>query len=87
MEHCIPATPLLAHISLLFNSCIPSYMALASTTAGLLSITSWLFAQIPQIYKNHTRRSVDGLSLGFLGIWLAGDICSPPPSPTKHVCS
>lgn len=31
---------------------------------------------MPQIWKNYRRGSVDGLSLGFLAIWLAGDICN-----------
>jgi hypothetical protein len=63
-------------ISQTFGTCIPSYLSLFSTTAGCLSIVSWLFAQMPQIWKNYQRGSVDGLSLGFLAIWLAGDICT-----------
>lgn len=80
--HCVPASPLLETLSGVFNTCIPSYLSLASTTCGLLSITSWLFAQMPQIWKNYTRGSVEGLSLGFLAIWLAGDICALPPNST-----
>ena len=72
---------MLALLSRVFGACLPSYLALASTIAGLLSIVSWLFAQMPQIYKNHRRRSVDGLSLGFLAMWLAGDCCTPRPPP------
>ncbi|KAF8542654.1 PQ loop repeat-domain-containing protein [Trichophaea hybrida] len=75
-DYCEPDTPVLAYLSQKFGTCIPSYLALASTTAGLLSITSWLFAQMPQIWKNYRRGSVDGLSFGFLSVWLAGDVCN-----------
>jgi len=42
----------------------------------MLSITSWLFSQIPQVIKNYKNRSVEGLSLLFLLNWLLGDICN-----------
>ena len=74
--YCDPDTPVLVFLSQTFGVCLPSYLALASKTAGILSITAWLFAQMPQIWKNYRRGSVDGLSLGFLAIWLAGDICT-----------
>lgn len=74
--HCLPETPLLVFFSQTFGTCLPSYMSLFSTAAGIVSIISWLFAQMPQIWKNYRRRSVEGLSLGFLAIWLAGDICA-----------
>ncbi|KAG7859887.1 hypothetical protein KL919_002592 [Ogataea angusta] len=46
-----------------------------SAYAGYLSITAWLFAQIPQVIKNYSEKSVDdGLSLGFLCCWFAGDL-------------
>ena len=44
-----------------------------SGLSGYLSISFWLFAQIPQVIKNHTDKSVDGFSLGFLLCWFAGD--------------
>ena len=40
---------------------------------GTLSIVSWLFAQLPQIYKNHQLQSTAGLSLFFLVEWCLGD--------------
>jgi uncharacterized protein with PQ loop repeat len=40
---------------------------------GTLSIVSWLFAQLPQIYKNYQLQSTSGLSIFFLIIWCAGD--------------
>lgn len=44
-----------------------------SGLSGYLSISFWLFAQIPQVIKNHTDKSVDGFSLGFLLCWFGGD--------------
>jgi uncharacterized protein with PQ loop repeat len=41
---------------------------------GTLSIISWLFAQLPQLYKNYHIKSTSGLSIFFLVEWCAGDI-------------
>ncbi|KAI5841236.1 hypothetical protein BZA05DRAFT_413409 [Tricharina praecox] len=60
---CEPDTPVLVFLSQTFGTCLPSYLSFFSTAAGVLSI-------------NYRRGSVDGLSLGFLAIWLAGDICN-----------
>jgi solute carrier family 66 (lysosomal lysine-arginine transporter), member 1 len=39
----------------------------------MLSIVSWLFAQLPQIYRNHQIQSTAGLSIFFLVEWCLGD--------------
>ncbi|GME85027.1 unnamed protein product [Ambrosiozyma monospora] len=44
-----------------------------SEWAGYISITAWLFAQLPQVIKNYSDKSVDGLSIGFLLCWFGGD--------------
>ncbi|ODV85494.1 hypothetical protein CANARDRAFT_183333, partial [[Candida] arabinofermentans NRRL YB-2248] len=44
-----------------------------SKYSSYLSITAWLFAQLPQVIKNYSDKSVDGLSLGFLACWFMGD--------------
>lgn len=44
-----------------------------SGLSGYLSISFWLFAQLPQVIKNHNDKSVEGFSLGFLLCWFAGD--------------
>lgn len=72
--HCSPTTPFLAHLSSRLNTCIPTPLALLSTTLGTLSILSWLFAQMPQIYKNYQIKSTAGLSIYFLTEWLLGDL-------------
>jgi solute carrier family 66 (lysosomal lysine-arginine transporter), member 1 len=72
--HCAPETEFLHWASVTFHICLPSPLALASTILGTLSIVSWLFAQLPQIYKNHRLRSTSGLSFFFLAIWLLGDL-------------
>ncbi|OWB80489.1 hypothetical protein B5S32_g4771 [[Candida] boidinii] len=44
-----------------------------SKYSGYFSIIAWLFAQVPQVIKNYSDKSVDGLSLGFLICWFSGD--------------
>lgn len=72
-EHCEPVSPFLATISSLLHICIPTPLALLSSTLGTLSIVSWLFAQLPQIYKNYSLQSTAGLSVFFLVEWCLGD--------------
>lgn len=49
-------------------------LASLSQLSGYLSISFWLFAQLPQVIKNHHDKSVEGFSLGFLLCWLGGDL-------------
>lgn len=72
-EHCEPSSPLLTAISSHLHICLPTPLALISSVLGILSIVSWLFAQLPQIYKNYQLQSTSGLSIFFLVIWCAGD--------------
>ena len=72
--HCTPTTDFLIHFSIYFGYCVPTSLALVSTTLGGLSILSWLFAQMPQIYKNYQIKSTAGLSIFFLTEWLLGDL-------------
>ncbi|OWB84717.1 hypothetical protein B5S33_g3367 [[Candida] boidinii] len=44
-----------------------------SKYSGYFSIIAWLFAQVPQVIKYYSDKSVDGLSLGFLICWFSGD--------------
>ncbi|RMZ87017.1 hypothetical protein DV736_g5754, partial [Chaetothyriales sp. CBS 134916] len=71
--HCTPTTPFLREFSACFHTCVPTLPALLSTALGTLSIVSWLFAQLPQIYKNYHLKSTAGLSIFFLVEWTAGD--------------
>ena len=73
-EHCTPTSQYLLHFSSAFRSCVPTSLAFLSTVLGIFSIISWLFAQIPQIYKNYQLKSASGLSIWFLMIWLLGDV-------------
>lgn len=72
--HCTPTTQFLERLSIYFGTCVPTPLALLSTVLGTLSILSWLFAQMPQIYKNYRIKSTAGLSVFFLGEWLLGDL-------------
>ncbi|KAL8993886.1 MAG: hypothetical protein Q9169_006005, partial [Polycauliona sp. 2 TL-2023] len=73
-EHCDPTNLFLASISSTFHSCVPTPLALLSTALGILSIISWLFAQLPQVIKNYKLKSASGLSIYFLAEWLLGDL-------------
>ncbi|KAF2126984.1 hypothetical protein P153DRAFT_297098 [Dothidotthia symphoricarpi CBS 119687] len=72
--HCEPANEFLRILSTTFHTCVPTNLAFVSTLLGTCSIISWLFAQLPQIYKNHKLKSTSGLSAFFLTEWLLGDI-------------
>ena len=71
---CTPTQLWLADLSSYFHTCIPTPQAAITTALGSMSIVSWLFAQMPQIYKNYQIKSTAGLSLFFLVEWLMGDI-------------
>lgn len=73
-DRCEPANEFLYSLSVTFGSCVPTNLAFISTVLGTCSIVSWLFAQLPQIYKNHKLKSTSGLSIFFLTEWLLGDI-------------
>ncbi|KAL4934709.1 PQ-loop repeat-containing protein, partial [Aspergillus undulatus] len=73
-QHCEPTSPFLTTISSYLHICLPTPLALLSSTLGTLSIISWLFAQLPQIYKNFQLQSTSGLSIFFLIIWCLGDM-------------
>ncbi|OJD33246.1 pq loop repeat protein [Diplodia corticola] len=72
--YCEPESDFLLHFSSAFHTCVPTKLAFISSLLGTLSIVSWLFAQLPQIYKNYTLKSTSGLSIFFLGEWLLGDL-------------
>jgi uncharacterized protein with PQ loop repeat len=71
--HCSPTNPFLLDLSTYFHTCIPTPLAFISIGLGTLSIVSWLFAQLPQIYKNYQLQSTAGLSMFFLVEWCLGD--------------
>ncbi|KAL8634574.1 MAG: hypothetical protein Q9228_007831, partial [Teloschistes exilis] len=73
-EHCHPTSSLLSSLSSSFHTCVPTPLVLLSTSLGILSIVSWLFAQLPQIIKNYQLKSASGLSIYFLAEWLLGDL-------------
>src|SRR4051812_28718470 len=72
--HCAPTSSVLTDVSAYFGTCIPTPLAALSTLLGTLSIVSWLFAQMPQIFKNYQIKSTAGLSIFFLSEWLLGDL-------------
>lgn len=83
-DRCEPANDFLYSLSITLGSCIPTNLALVSTVLGACSIVSWLFAQLPQIYKNHKLKSTSGLSIFFLTEWLLGDVSNLLGSLLTH---
>ncbi|KAI8344626.1 PQ loop repeat-domain-containing protein [Chlamydoabsidia padenii] len=76
MTQCLPVkdgVPLIHWINFVFGDCTYGYLDGASVLLGYLSILFWLNAQFPQVIENYRRGSVEGLSINFLSIWLAGD--------------
>ena len=73
-KHCQPVSHYLSILSSAFSTCVPTNLAFISTALGVCSIVSWLFAQVPQIYKNYQIKSAAGLSILFLTEWLIGDL-------------
>ncbi|KAH1975740.1 hypothetical protein KXW88_009483 [Aspergillus fumigatus] len=73
LEHQVEEHKEHAAVSSHLHICLPTPLALLSSILGTLSIISWLFAQLPQIYKNYQLQSTSGLSLFFLVEWCLGD--------------
>ncbi|KAK0947109.1 hypothetical protein LTR29_001392 [Friedmanniomyces endolithicus] len=72
--HCEPTNDFLLRFSSAFHTCVPTPLAFTSSALGSLSIVAWLFAQLPQIYKNYSISSTSGLSIFFLVEWCLGDV-------------
>ncbi|WPG99253.1 Hypothetical protein R9X50_00206400 [Acrodontium crateriforme] len=72
--HCEPTSDFLFRFSSAFHTCVPTPLAFLSNVLGICSIISWLFAQLPQIYKNWSISSTSGLSIFFLLEWCLGDM-------------
>lgn len=73
-DHCAPQNDFLFRFSRSLHTCVPTPLAFVSNTLGILSIVAWLFAQLPQIYKNWSFGSTSGLSIYFLVVWCLGDL-------------
>lgn len=43
---------------------------------SIVSLCSWMCAQLPQIFLNYRYKSTEGISPGFLALWALGDILS-----------
>lgn len=73
-DHCTPENDFLLRFSSTFHTCVPTPLAFTSNLLGAFSIIAWLFAQLPQIYKNWALQSTSGLSIFFLVEWCLGDL-------------
>jgi len=73
LPYCHPSNAFLVFVSRQLHTCIPTPLAFLSTLAGVFSIASWLFAQLPQIVTNYKLKSAQSLSFLFLLDWCLGD--------------
>ena len=76
LPFCTPTSPFLAAVSDAFHTCIPTPLALVSISLGSLSVLIWLFAQLPQVYKNYRLKSTAGLSFFFVLEWFCADFAN-----------
>lgn len=53
-----------------------SQLSFISSSFSILSLSSWIWAQLPQIYINYKNKSADGISPSFLLLWFMGDFLS-----------
>lgn len=61
-------------IALVFRKCYYTPTEVTSFVLGLMNIGCWLVAQVPQVVENFVARDGGALSLGFMFLWLLGDI-------------
>ncbi|KAH8886723.1 PQ-loop-domain-containing protein, partial [Thozetella sp. PMI_491] len=52
----------------------PSTGEALSGVFGSISLTAWICLLLPQLIANYKAKNADGLSMGFLFIWLLGDV-------------
>lgn len=50
-----------------------SQISFISSIFSILSLSSWIWAQLPQIYTNYKNKSTEGISPSFLLLWFMGD--------------
>ncbi|KAI0153001.1 PQ-loop-domain-containing protein [Xylariaceae sp. FL1272] len=70
----LPVSQLGAHVSDIMLSRHLSLNEALSGIFGSVSLTAWICLLIPQLITNYKARSAEGLSMGFLAIWLFGDL-------------
>ncbi|KAI1152121.1 PQ loop repeat-domain-containing protein [Nemania diffusa] len=63
----IQASDIMSSLSLPVNEAL-------SGIFGSVSLTAWICLLIPQLITNYKAKSAEGLSMGFLAIWLFGDV-------------
>ena len=61
-------------IAFFFRKCYYTPTEVTSFVLGLMNIGCWLVAQVPQVVLNFMARDGGALSLGFMFLWLLGDI-------------
>ncbi|XP_028761373.1 uncharacterized protein LOC114719959 isoform X2 [Neltuma alba] len=86
-----PSCPSDQHCSQWAQMHLFSVKETTSFTLGMISVATWVVAEIPQIITNFRNKSTEGLSTFFLTTWILGDLfnligCSLEPAtlPTQY---
>ncbi|RKO99531.1 hypothetical protein CXG81DRAFT_3377, partial [Caulochytrium protostelioides] len=66
--------PYIEWIGYYFGDCVYTPKEQLSFVVGYVALACYIVAQLPQIYKNYQRQSTDGLSIGSIFMWTAGDL-------------
>lgn len=55
---------------------IPRYRIVGSNLCGSISVACWVFLLLPQLIEQWRLKSADGIAIGFITLWLIGDIAN-----------
>ncbi len=56
-------------IAQVFHDCVYTPTDYISFALGMLSLALYMVSMVPQLWSNYCRKTVEGLSLGFLTVW------------------
>ncbi|KAI8817352.1 PQ loop repeat-domain-containing protein [Fimicolochytrium jonesii] len=63
-------------LQMFLQRCAYTHSEVFAQVFAYASMTFWLCAQMPQLWRNYKRKNADGLSGAFLANWLLGDVCN-----------
>lgn len=78
--------PASAHLALPAAPVTPSVGQRLSYSMGIVSIGCWMIPGYAQLWQNYQAKSGEGIALGFVSLWLAGDLLNGASSflPSPH---
>ncbi|PRT53521.1 putative vacuolar amino acid transporter YPQ3 [Wickerhamiella sorbophila] len=55
---------------------IPREFVVGSNICGSVSVACWVFLLLPQLIEQYRLKSADGIAIGFITLWMIGDIAN-----------